>query len=216
MKILRYSERLTLPVAGEITVLLVRHGASQEDLDNQFCGWCDSPMVDFGHRQMVQVAQFLEQTKYGTIYTDDLVRTDESAKYLLSGSVSGRQVKTPLLRAWGLGSTFSGQVKSPELEAKKKYYVQHPDEMPPGIDAETLNHNKSSWMSGFTYVVSQTVPGIASVIVCHSNGPKILSVIYQNFRLKLGHGGVMAIRIAENGVTIDVLKQGWVENENDG
>lgn len=219
MKVLRYKDagRRVLPATDERVVLLVRHGASKEDLLDQFCGWCDSPMVELGHQQMATCAQFMEQFEYGDVYTDDLERTDESAAYLMPGSLTGLQVKTPLLRAWGLGPTFSGLVKTPELEALRKQYVRNPDDLPPGPDSETLNHNRTGWLAAFTYVVSNTNGPLASVIVCHSNGPKILSAVYcPGNRLKLGHGGVMAVRIRPDGVLLEVVREGWFESTEDG
>ena len=220
MKVLRYKDagrRLT-PSLDERVVLLVRHGASQEDLDNQFCGWCDSPMVDLGHQQMGEAAKFVEHLEYGDVYTDDLVRTDESAAYLLPGSLTGRQIKTPQFRAWGLGPTFSGKVKTPELETLRRFYVKNPDDLPPGPDSETLNHNRSGWMSAFANVVAGVGDtGVASVIVCHSNGPKILSAVFTpGTSHKIGHGGVLAVRIRPDGVLLDILRPGWFESGQDG
>lgn len=216
----------------ELLLLFVRHGISQEDLDNKYCGWCDSPMVPEGRQEIIALLPTLDSVPYSVVYSDDLQRTTESARILAADKAQVVQLKG--LRPWGVGTELSGKVKTKTNEMAVQNYVDHPNEVPAGDQAESINESIARWNSAFTYVISQSKPGTAVVLSVHSNAHKILRTQFlgQAFKgtkreptregqvalktrrkFKLGHGGLMAFRLRKDGnATIDILAQGRLED----
>jgi len=77
--------------AGEshYRVVMVRHGDSQWNKDNRFCGWYDAPLSDRGFQEARRCGQTLKESgyKFDLAYTSLLVRpqqTLDEVSYLLA------------------------------------------------------------------------------------------------------------------------------------
>lgn len=76
------------PLADEPTRLaatelwLIRHGESTGNRDGVLQGQEDHPLSPFGHEQCKRLAERLGTTKFGALYSSDLVRATGTAKYL--------------------------------------------------------------------------------------------------------------------------------------
>ncbi|MBE6633247.1 MAG: histidine phosphatase family protein [Ruminococcaceae bacterium] len=62
------------------TIIFVRHGQSQSNLDRVFTGQCDTPLTPLGVEQARRTAEFLRSYPITRIYASDLSRAMETAK----------------------------------------------------------------------------------------------------------------------------------------
>lgn len=215
MRLLRYHgmREVDFPAPPEelsedIILYFMRHGATASDLDNKFCGWTDEPMSEEGKTAVREaVATVVSQLVFGPVFTDDLERTIETAKAVLPYSKSATEITVnPMARTWGVGD-LAGQIKTALAIAAKKFFVQNPDVIPPGANAETLNQSRRRWLSFLAYVIAVTRPGVPSFVCCHSSNIKTTSQAY-GLRIKLNPTGIMRMVINSQGVTISVLRVG--------
>jgi broad specificity phosphatase PhoE len=76
------------PLADEPTrqaateLWLIRHGESTGNRDGVLQGQEDHPLSPFGHEQCKRLAERLTTTRFGALYSSDLTRATETAKYL--------------------------------------------------------------------------------------------------------------------------------------
>jgi broad specificity phosphatase PhoE len=76
------------PLADEPTrlaateVWLIRHGESTGNRDGVLQGQEDHPLSPFGHEQCKRLAERLTTTRFGALYSSDLSRATETARYL--------------------------------------------------------------------------------------------------------------------------------------
>ena len=64
-------------------LVLVRHGQTQYNLDQRFCGWTDEPLSDVGRETAKVLANKLKNIRFDLVYTSDLSRTSETAKIII-------------------------------------------------------------------------------------------------------------------------------------
>ena len=67
------------------TLIVVRHGQSQSNLDRRFTGQLETPLTELGHLQAEATATLLANTKIDAIYSSDLSRAIETAKHTAHG-----------------------------------------------------------------------------------------------------------------------------------
>jgi len=72
---------------------LVRHGLTEWNAQQRFCGHSDIPLSAQGRVQARWLARQLQEEAISTLYTSDLVRARETAEIIASQSAPGLQVK---------------------------------------------------------------------------------------------------------------------------
>jgi len=86
-----------------ITLYIVRHGQTVDNLVNRIQGQTDSPLTDLGIRQAEAIADRLSSESFSAIYSSDLGRASKTAEVIASRH--GMPVRTtPLLRELYLGA----------------------------------------------------------------------------------------------------------------
>src|SRR5258708_615453 len=97
-----------------MALIFVRHGSTIQnagdpaDPKDQFRGWIDSPLSDFGRQTMAQTAAWFKNVPLTGIISSDLPRAVESAQMI--SQATGVPVKTdPRLRPLNVGN-LTGQV----------------------------------------------------------------------------------------------------------
>jgi broad specificity phosphatase PhoE len=85
-----------------ITLYIVRHGQTVDNLENRIQGHTDSPLTDLGVRQAEAVADRLASEYFAAIYSSDLGRAVRTAEIIASRLGIPIQT-TPLLRELNLG-----------------------------------------------------------------------------------------------------------------
>jgi 2,3-bisphosphoglycerate-dependent phosphoglycerate mutase len=75
---MRYEEVMDLA-----TMVLVRHGQSQWNLENRFTGWVDVPLSIKGREEAISAGQKLKDMRFDTIYVSHLMRAIQTMHYIL-------------------------------------------------------------------------------------------------------------------------------------
>lgn len=65
------------------TLVLIRHGQSQWNLENRFTGWVDVPLSDAGREEAHRGAQFIRDLKFDRAFTSVLQRAQETLRIVL-------------------------------------------------------------------------------------------------------------------------------------
>jgi 2,3-bisphosphoglycerate-dependent phosphoglycerate mutase len=75
---MRYEEVMDLA-----TMVLVRHGQSQWNLENRFTGWVDVPLSIKGREEAISAGKKLKDMRFDTIYVSHLMRAIQTMHYIL-------------------------------------------------------------------------------------------------------------------------------------
>jgi len=92
------------------TLVLVRHGESQWNLENKFTGWVDVPLSEKGHKEVkeagIQIKE--EGLKCDVAYTSLLKRAIRTLDHVLEES---EQMWIPVNKAWELNERHYGSLQ---------------------------------------------------------------------------------------------------------
>lgn len=112
-----------------MTILLIRHGQTNWNLESKLQGREDIPLNETGRSQAKTCAQYLSDQTWHTIYTSPLSRAKETAQIISKELNHPPVVIEPLLieREFGKGSGITWS----ELKAR---YPLYPDEIPEGME----------------------------------------------------------------------------------
>lgn len=118
------------------TLVMVRHGQSQANLDNVFTGWSDSPLTAKGLEQGHQVGKELRERGYlfDDVYTSYMRRSIMTANIVLEEI---DQLYIPMHKTWRLNERHYGALSGQNKAAVKER-----------VGAETLHR----WRRGYTEV----------------------------------------------------------------
>ncbi|MGX7051998.1 2,3-bisphosphoglycerate-dependent phosphoglycerate mutase [Leuconostoc palmae] len=104
-------------------LVLVRHGESTANRDNEFTGWTDVPLTDKGRAQAKIVGEtiFEKQLNFDAVHTSYLQRAIVTANIILSES---HQSWIPIYKTWRLNERHYGALRGMNKdEARAKYGV---------------------------------------------------------------------------------------------
>jgi len=65
------------------TLVLVRHGQSQWNLENRFTGWVDVPLSEKGINESISAGKKLKDVKFDTMYVSHMLRAFQTLHYIL-------------------------------------------------------------------------------------------------------------------------------------
>jgi 2,3-bisphosphoglycerate-dependent phosphoglycerate mutase len=76
------------------TLVLVRHGQSQWNLENRFTGWVDIPLSEKGRQEATAAGKKLRDIRFDTIFVSHLLRAIQTLEHILLESSDKR---TPII-----------------------------------------------------------------------------------------------------------------------
>ncbi len=76
------------------TLILVRHGQSQWNLENRFTGWVDVPLSKKGIEEAISAGKKLRDIRFDTIYVSHMLRAIQTLHYIL---VESNDPRTPII-----------------------------------------------------------------------------------------------------------------------
>ena len=85
MMLARFVERARLCYDSERmgTLVLIRHGQSQWNLENRFTGWVDVPLTDAGRDEARRGAELIRAIRFDRAFTSSLQRAQETLRIVL-------------------------------------------------------------------------------------------------------------------------------------
>ena len=101
------------------TLVLIRHGQSQWNLENRFTGWVDVPLTDAGRAEARQGAALLKGLRVDRAFTSALSRAQETLRIVLQ--ITG-QPNVPVERDQALNERHYGALQGlNKAETAQKY-----------------------------------------------------------------------------------------------
>lgn len=157
------------------TLVLLRHGESQWNLENRFTGWVDVPLTDRGKAEARRAGERLKETglAFDRCFTSELQRAQETLRIVLD--VLGTPA-LPVVRDQALNERHYGDLQGlDKAETAKKYgeeqvhvWRRSYDVPPPG--GESL---KDTAARTLPYFESQVVPALGRgenvLVAAHGN-----------------------------------------------
>jgi len=155
------------------TLILIRHGQSQWNLENRFTGWVDVPLTDAGREEARRGAQFLQGVAIDRAFTSVLQRARETLRIVLEVI---RQPDVPLEADQALNErhygTLQGLNKAETAEKfgeeQVKLWRRSYDVPPP--EGESLKDTAARTLPYFkTHILPRVRAGETILVVAHGN-----------------------------------------------
>lgn len=94
--------------AERIPFYFIRHGESEDNVNNIATGWSQTPLTDTGRAQARRTGRYLSTTKFDRFYSSDLVRATQTANIINARLESPLEINLSAnFREWNLGK-FTG------------------------------------------------------------------------------------------------------------
>jgi 2,3-bisphosphoglycerate-dependent phosphoglycerate mutase len=165
------------------TLILLRHGQSQWNIDNRFTGWVDVPLTDAGRAEARRGAAFLSTLRIDRAFTSALQRAQETLRIVLE---TIGQPQVPVEADPALNERHYGALQGlNKAETAKKYgedqvlIWRRSYDIPPPKDITELNPTgmseslKDTAARTLPYFTKQILPRVAAgetvLVVAHGN-----------------------------------------------
>lgn len=153
------------------TLVLIRHGQSQWNLENRFTGWTDVPLTDRGRADARKAAEVLKEFSFDIGYTSRLQRASETLTIILSAL---GQTQVPIIIDSALNERHYGDLQGlNKAETAAKYGKEKVDlwrrsyhTRPPG--GESIADTASRALPFLRWVILPELHGGKTVIVSAS------------------------------------------------
>ena len=101
------------------TLVLIRHGQSQWNLDNRFTGWVDVPLTDAGREEARRGAELIKHITFHRAFTSALQRAQETLRIVLQ---TIGQTRVPVESSMTLNERHYGALQGLNKEETAKQY----------------------------------------------------------------------------------------------
>lgn len=163
------------------TLVLLRHGESQWNLENRFTGWVDVPLTDKGREEARRAGERLRGIKFDKAYTSVLERANTTLDLALG--VLG-QTNLPIERDQALNERHYGDLQGlNKAETAKKYgdeqvhiWRRSYDVQPP--NGESLKDTAARTLPYFDAKILADVKAGKNVIVA-AHGNSLRSIVME-------------------------------------
>ncbi len=155
------------------TLILIRHGQSQWNLENRFTGWVDVPLTDAGREEARRGAQFLQGVAIDRAFTSVLQRARETLRIVLEVI---RQPDVPIEADQALNERHYGALQGLNKaetaekfgEEQVKLWRRSYDVPPP--EGESLKDTAARALPYFkTRILPRVRAGETILVVAHGN-----------------------------------------------
>jgi 2,3-bisphosphoglycerate-dependent phosphoglycerate mutase len=163
------------------TLVLVRHGQSQWNLENRFTGWVDVPLTDQGRAEAHEAGSRLARTgaRFDAAFTSDLTRAQDTLAIILD--VLG-QTDIPITRNEALNERHYGSLQGlNKAETAEKYGAEQVHiwrrsyDVPPP-DGESLQDTAARTLPYFESVILPELRAGRDIIVA-AHGNSLRSIV---------------------------------------
>jgi alpha-ribazole phosphatase len=181
---------------------LVRHGLTEWNVQQRFCGHRDIPLSLQGRGQAHWLAERLQEEMISTIYTSDLVRARETAEIIAYQRTPAVHIRVSA--AWreidfGEWEGLTYAQIAEQFKGKLDFFTDPERYSPP--NGESLAHMQQRVMNALATIAhSDDLPAPGNVVIVGHGGPlrillcNLLGMpIQRQWQLRLDHGSLSAI-----------------------
>lgn len=125
------------------TVILIRHGESQWNLENRFTGWVDVPLSPKGIEEAKRAAKILQPYRFDRAFTSRLKRAQDTLSIILEGT---GQTAIPVTKDIALNERHYGALQglnkaetAEKFGAEQVHLWRRSYDVPPPKDVTELN-----------------------------------------------------------------------------
>lgn len=191
-------------------VYLVRHGSTELNAADCFRSWENPPLDDEGLASAAEIANYFSYQKVGQVICSDLQRARQTAEYILPFSMEPYVDINPNVRPWGLGH-LGGEPKNDRNKKHLQRYIDNPDLVPHGDNAESLNSFRSRWKDVLGQALLSANTEYPTVIVGHTSNVTATEELYMTDSEKrpethdiITPGGIVAVYFNEQDGNIEL------------
>ena len=169
------------------TLILVRHGQSQWNLENRFTGWIDVPLTEVGRAEARRAGESIRAlgVPFDIAYTSVLVRAIETLDIILSIL---HQEKIPIVKDQALNERHYGDLQGLNKDEMRKKFGEEQvklwrrsyDVAPPG--GESLKDTAARTLPFFESRILPDLKGGKNALVS-AHGNSLRSIVMQLDRL---------------------------------
>ncbi|MBK9750979.1 MAG: 2,3-diphosphoglycerate-dependent phosphoglycerate mutase [Chloroflexi bacterium] len=200
------------------TLVLVRHGQSQWNLENRFTGWVDVPLSAVGEAEARKAGELLKGQQFDFAFTSALTRAQETLRIILE--VIG-QTDIPIARDQALNERHYGDLQGLNKDetaikfGKEQVHIWRRsfDTQPP--NGESLKDTRDRVLPYYRAEIEPLVKqGKRVLVAAHGNSLRALVMTLDNIStqaipdLNIPTGAPMRYRIDAQG---NVLERGYLE-----
>jgi len=204
------------------TLVLVRHGQSQWNLENRFTGWVDVPLSAAGEEEARKAGELLKGVQFDYAFTSALVRAQETLRIILD--VIG-QPDIPIERDQALNERHYGDLQGLNKdETASKFGTEQVhiwrrsfDVNPP--NGESLKDTRDRVLPYYRAQIEPLVKqGKRVLVAAHGNSLRALVMTLDNIPqngipdLNIPTGAPMRYLIDGNGT---ILERGYLETSGE-
>ena len=157
------------------TLVLVRHGQSQWNLENRFTGWVDVPLTEAGRAEATKAGELIKglRVRFDIAYTSVLVRATETLNIILS--ILGQE-GVPIVKDRALNERHYGELQGLNKDETRKKFGEEQvriwrrsyDIAPPG--GESLKDTAARTIPFFeSRILSDLKAGKNVLVSAHGN-----------------------------------------------
>lgn len=153
----------------KLTLYIVRHGQTIDNIEHRIQGHTDSPLTQLGIQQAQAIARRLADERFAAIYSSDLGRAAQTAQVIVNAQNPQQQINaTALLRELHLGLA--------QGLTRKEYEQKRPQEYALWI-SDSVKHRPAQAES-IADAVNRASGFIESVLNKHDDGDKLCVVAH--------------------------------------
>ncbi len=198
------------------TLILVRHGESQWNLENRFTGWVDVPLTERGEGEARIAGEHLRGLPIDKVYTSVLQRAINTSKIALQAA--GKPDTLPTERDQALNERHYGDLQGLNKaetaeqygDAQVKIWRRSYDVPPPGEKGESLKDTAARTLPYFrAHILPDLKAGHNVLVVAHGNSLRSIVMELdqlsreQVLELNIPTGIPLVYNIADDGTVID-------------
>jgi len=166
------------------TLVLVRHGQSQWNLENRFTGWIDIPLTPEGEAEARRAGDLLRDYRFDAAYTSALVRAQETLRIILE--IIG-QTAVPITRDAALNERHYGDLQGlNKAETAQKFgdeqvHVWRRSYDVPPPSGESLKDTSVRVLPYYrVHIEPRVLAGETVLVVAHGNSLRALIMTLDN------------------------------------
>ncbi|MEO8608710.1 MAG: 2,3-diphosphoglycerate-dependent phosphoglycerate mutase [Chloroflexota bacterium] len=170
------------------TLVMVRHGQSQWNLENRFTGWVDVPLSPAGEAEARQAGELLKGYHFDEGFTSALTRAQETLRIILETT---GQTDLPITRDQALNERHYGDLQglnkdeTAEKFGKEQVHIWRRSYDVPPPNGESLKDTRARALPYFeAHIKPLVLAGKTILIVAHGNSLRSLVMVLDDISEK--------------------------------